>query len=1014
LTFSQQQYDEQKSIAGPGEAVSGPVQGLARCLVVNIDTREAATRFRTARTGFAAFLFATLRPRHARAVTIDANALWLERGSGSSKVSLNHIESAEIETGWIWPRVRVRLNDGEAIVSGLSPDDSQAFIKALETARIRWWRRTLASQIEILHSVSNRLTQLEAPPAYQTRSAFTALRCEAQSAAESFNRCWPDVLSDIPEIRILKNILNFLEDPDHVRTKANAVFVANELVRSQEWFDRIEKYPLSEEQRKSVVIDEDRNLVIAAAGSGKTSVIVAKACWLLHRGYRRPPELLLLAFARDASKEMEKRINKQLGENAANGIAVNTFHSLGLSIIGKVEGRRPAIARAAEDERPLTRLLAQITEELAASTETSGTILAWFREQFAPYRSQHEFRTWGEYYDYIRRHEIRSLKGERVKSFEECEIANFLFLNGIHYEYERLYPHEPSTSEKGPYRPDFYLPDCDIWIEHFGINAEGKTAPYVPQKEYLQSMVWKKDLHERHGTTLIQTFSHEHAAGTLLRGLETKLRAGGAILSPISPAETFDILREQGRIDPFLRLVATFLQHFKGTQISHGQAMQRAAKMKDCARAEAFLAVFRLIYERYQTTLAQSGQIDFHDMIAKAAKYVETGRYRTPFGYILVDEFQDISPDQARLLKALLDSSPGTQLFAVGDDWQAIFRFTGSDIGFMREFSNYFGDSKPLCLGTTFRCADRIAAVSTAFILRNPLQVPKTVRSIHPANNPRVHIGLAGKQKHSLLIEALDKIAKNAAGYPGISTVLLLGRYKHLQPQNMPGLMRKYPDLRFSYKTVHGSKGLEADYVVVLGLCSSKYGFPTEITDDPLLNLVLVAPETHPNAEERRLLYVAITRARRHAFLLATGGPPSPFATELIGGGYDISVFGQPPEHSVSCPRCIEGRLTRRANKTNGSIFHGCSNYPYCEYRQRPCPACREGLPIKDREQFKCPDCGQSIAACPECDGWLETRMGKYGRFLGCTGFPVCRYTRKISFARAHSGSAAGTPRARK
>ena len=90
----------------------------------------------------------------------------------------------------------------------------------------------------------------------------------------------------------------------------------------------------------------------------------------------------------------------------------------------------------------------------------------------------------------------------------------------------------------------------------------------------------------------------------------------------------------------------------------------------------------------------------------------------SPFGYILVDEFQDISPARARLLKALLDKSPGSQLFAVGDDWQAIYRFGGSDIAVMREFGERFGTFELIDLETTFRCSDRIAAVATDFMLR--------------------------------------------------------------------------------------------------------------------------------------------------------------------------------------------------------------------------------------------------------------------------------------------------------
>ena len=182
---------------------------------------------------------------------------------------------------------------------------------------------------------------------------------------------------------MLRAILDFLEDPDRFRTEANSIFISNELNRSQQLFDQIEKRPLTEEQRKAVVVDDDRNLVIAAAGSGKTSVIVAKAGWLLHRGYRCSSELLLLAFARDARKEMEERICKRLGEDTAQDITVSTFHSLGLAIIGKAEGRRPAITKVAQDDRAFIHLLKRIVSDLIADQEISETVLAWFREQFA-------------------------------------------------------------------------------------------------------------------------------------------------------------------------------------------------------------------------------------------------------------------------------------------------------------------------------------------------------------------------------------------------------------------------------------------------------------------------------------------------------------------------------------------------------------------------------------------------------------------------------------------------------
>ena len=315
----------------------------------------------------------------------------------------------------------------------------------------------------------------------------------------------------------------------------------------------------------------------------------------------------------------------------------------------------------------------------------------------------------------------------------------------------------------------------------------------------------------------------------------------------------------------------------------------------------------------------------------------------------------------------------------------------------MREFGDRFGEHERIDLGTTFRCADRISAVATEFVLRNPAQIQKTVNATRKADGPAVHVGLPGKDGLSLLKEALGRIDEDAKGHEGTSEVLLLGRYRHLMPRNLASLCRQYPRLRFTYMTVHRAKGLEADYGVVLGLCAGKFGFPVEIADDPLLDLVMAAPEAHPNAEERRLLYVALTRARRHVFLLAEGGPPSAFATELIAIKRDVAVFGRLPERDVPCPHCKEGRLVRRESARCGdSVFYGCSNWPRCEHTGRPCPKCGTGLPVRTGSAFRCRDCGASIKRCPKCDGWLETRMGRFGRFLGCSNYPECDYTRNL------------------
>ena len=939
-------------------------------------------------------VFAVARPADARASALEGNALRLKLRFGSQEIAVGEIESVEVERRLRWRGVRIRTPSGDKEVSGLSRRDAADLVAAVEEARLRWWRDALRAQGRKLRRTSTRLASLSRPKEYVRRRAFSALLAEAKAAVAPFAGQWPGGPAGGRELDALERIRAFLADAEVRREKANESFVADELDRSREFLDGVETRPLSGEQRRAVVVDDDRNLVVAAAGSGKTSVMVAKAGWLVESGRRRPDELLLLAFARKARDELAERVTKRLGREAASGIRLRTFHSLGLEIIGEAEGRKPGLARTAEDPAALLDLLKDIFGQLLADREHGRYLVQWLAYGSAPYRAEHEFRTRGEYWDYIRSYEIRSLKGERVKSFEECRIANFLYLNGVPYEYERPYEHDTATATRVQYRPDFYLTEAGIYIEHFALSANGDTPPFIDREEYTASREWKLELHARHGTTLVETFSHEQASGQLMRNLATRLQAHGVVLSSMPTDEIFDVLNEQGRVAPFTRLVATFLQHFKGSRTSLEDLGRRAAKAHDPHRAQAFLRVFRPILERYEASLAEAGEIDFHDMINRATNHVAAGRYRSPYGYVLVDEFQDISPGRAALLKALLDQSENAQLFAVGDDWQAIYRFAGADIAVMREFEQRFGAGARCDLETTFRCSEGVNEVATRFVLANPAQIEKAVRTGRRAEGAGVWVGLAGDAGGAPLDDALERIESDASGSEGPATVLLLGRYRHLEPEMGP-LSRAHPTLEFSYSTVHGAKGLEADYVVVLGVCAGRYGFPSEIADDPLLDLVLSAPERHPNAEERRLLYVALTRARRRVYVLAEGGTGSPFVKELLKGDYRVAAFGRSVAADVSCPECREGRLVRREGEA-GSTFYGCSNYPYCEHTQSPCPACGVGLPLRDGKTARCNACGRIVEGCPKCDGWLERKSGKYGAFVGCSGYPACDYTRDV------------------
>ncbi len=179
----------------------------------------------------------------------------------------------------------------------------------------------------------------------------------------------------------------------------------------------------------------------------------------------------------------------------------------------------------------------------------------------------------------------------------------------------------------------------------------------------------------------------------------------------------------------------------------------------------------------------------------------------------------------------------------------------------------------------------------------------------------------------------------------------------------------------------------------MLQLSTGEYGFPNEIADDPLLHLILARSDDFDNAEERRLFYVVLTKARHRVYLLAEGGLPSLFAIELCWGKYNVKVFGRKPKKDVKCPDCKTGYLIMCQNSKSGKCFFDCSHYPYCEYSQPACPACGIGLVQQAGRVSKCKDCGE-IVLRPECEiGWLHELEGPYGLFYGCSKFPGCHFS---------------------
>jgi hypothetical protein len=342
--------------------------------------------------------------------------------------------------------------------------------------------------------------------------------------------------------------------------------------------------------------------------------------------------------------------------------------------------------------------------------------------------------------------------------------------------------------------------------------------------------------------------------------------------------------------------------------------------------------------------LREGNLVDFEDMLVLAADHLEAGRGDPGYDLILVDEFQDVSQARARLVRALLQR-PERYLLAVGDDWQAINRFAGADISVMSDFEAWFGAGIRLELTTTFRCPQSVCDVAGRFVMRNPRQLRKAVRSVQPDPGPPVRLIRTQDQKASLAqwLEALAGSISSGSATPGKHgevTVNVLGRY-NFEREVLPA--RSPPGLRVYFRTIHGAKGLEADYIVIPGLVAGRYGFPSDMADDPVLDLVMAAPEHFPHAEERRLLYVALTRARREVVIMTRRGSESPFVEELRNDS-NVEFIDEEAEEAaptLPCEGCGDGVMVRRSGRWGE--FLGCSTYPACTYTERldirPAPA---------------------------------------------------------------------------
>ena len=932
-------------------------------------------------------------------VSLIGDAVCFERRSGATAVEIpvRSLDMLAVSSALFCSRVVFQATDGRKHSIGGVDGESALRLRDAVLREIALHAMDVGSQVKRIDERLGRSLAGGRYIRYSQSGEFADLRAEFVSVLQECGELLRGHLDEeAAEALERLAILDTDEGFEAARMEANGVFVANSIPSVQDAANSVLSNPLTEEQAEAIASDEDTTLVLAGAGSGKTAVIVGKVAHLVRNCGVPPSDILVLAYNKKAAEEIRERLYERLSDDIPLHLLkrnVSTFHAFGRRILSKVDGA-PNISKLAEDNAKLVNTIEEILRNFLHDSKQSQQpqeVIRFIADHPAPYRSAFDFATRPEYDEYVRSIELRTLNGDLVKSFEELVVANYLTEHGIKFEYERNYEHATATRERRQYRPDFFLSDYGIYIEHFALNEEGSPPPGWQQ--YLDGVQWKRNIHRQYGTKLIETYSWQYRQGNLLPQLRSQLEGRGVRFRRVPIQHLIKKLAEQ-LVSWLARLLVQFLNHVKGQRLGSAELRARARVGGDHQRNDLFLDIFDMVYARYRALLTAKGERDFHDLINCAVDHILSGKWISPYRYVLVDEFQDISEGRMALLKAL--RATGVAYFLVGDDWQSIYRFAGSDVSLMRDCGSHLGHVKEQVLSQTFRFGDGILGPSTAFVQRNPEQIKRPFRSTGRSEDEGITI-IACEEPKQGLEDALQEIEERAQGKP--CSVLVLGRYnasrKILSPRRQRG------SVRVDFSTVHTAKGLETDYAVVLDLKRDRFGFPSQIEDDPLLEMVL-PPKSRgiPYAEERRLFYVAMTRARIGAYLITDAARPSGFVTELLRESEPDSLR-MLSKLAPECPRCPSGRLRPSQSGKNMS----CSNNPNCEHLAPRCPNCNEGYAVVSKRvpQTRCtnPDCDDPPSACPSCGiGVLLLRNGPYGSFWGCSEYPSepsCRYIMDIA-----------------
>ena len=666
---------------------------------------------------------------------------------------------------------------------------------------------------------------------------------------------------------------------------------------------------LDEDQIKAITNDDNHVLVLAGAGTGKTTTMVGKVKYLVDIKNVDPSRILVISYTKKAVEELRSIINDGFDLNTP----VTTFHSLAFKYVRKnFENKKCIIVDHNLREKIFYNYMNKLFKENKVkdlidtfNSETLNNkhfVLGnYFLANYDKYEDYDSFfnafkvnrkieaekyglrnviDTWKDD-QYNNDEHIISIKGEAVKSVAEGKIANFLYEHGINYEYEKVY--DRIVEDRKTYRPDFTLDMAGhkVYLEYFGINDE----------DYNKIKQLKIKLHKKHHNDFI--YLDNTRLDQIEKELDRKLKEFGFEYNDRSDEEIFDQILNNNKLSQVYKIKNLFYK----TIIAVKQSIKRenylniindyikTSNDKDlCQKQFDFFDEFRELYKNHIYTIDTYG-FEYDDLIYYANKALSEGTFidNEKYDYIIIDEYQDISDGEYKLARNILDNNK-CKIFAVGDDWQSIYSFRGSKIKYITKFDEYFEKPTVVTIRKTYRYSQELGDIAGTFIMENKDQLKKNIISVKHLSKP-VHFVyyevpdnyLPEVVEYKELEELINKIHEKNPNH----RVLVLARtnevinncFKYntnfIDSLGTEIQLRSVYDIKLDAMTMHKSKGLTFDEVIIIGMNKD---FPRDNYSDFWIIQLFKHEEIResvPYAEERRLLYVALTRTKNNVYILA-------------------------------------------------------------------------------------------------------------------------------------------------